>query len=382
MRPSADPWVDNASAASALSEAEAHDVLRRHADADKNIVVGMVNSEGGFDFARLFLAHWACSLSRAGVHNYVALATDAGAYARAQQLGVPAVNASALLPPGVRGATWAELLRLKPFFALCALRAGLHVLWSDLDVSFLAWPWGALAEHAESARTARGARGGAGLAVLPELAFSAESGRKANTGLFYARASGANARLLLEWHARCQRAPPSEGHDQDIFNRRFNRRVARSRGLPRLELLDGSVFVNGRGLAAAGVPGSGGGAYVPPPRAVTLHGASSAHWQRARAHRNASAPAVSCLWLWHAARGGARPHQRAATRTRPRLARLALRRARASASQRTACGARRRRCACYRRTACGSSEPTGSAPSDGLLLTTTKGSQDSSSLSS
>lgn len=252
--PAAQPPAERGAPPSARSSAyeAARAQLVEYSHGTGTLVLGSFSMGRSYDFATLFLQHWLCTLRRLRIDNYAAAATDEQALEFGRSRRAQVVDGRALLPAVnfTERRKWRHLLLFKPHFVRAALRAGLHVLWCDLDVVLLADPFAFLARLGPP-RVPRGRDGGGGpRGEPPGLAFTVEdTADEVNTGLYYMRADEQNARLLDAWVGACERAGERDGHDQALLNRLLSARS--KRGAERLAwaTLPLHAFPNGRALS-------------------------------------------------------------------------------------------------------------------------------------
>lgn len=139
------------------------EVLVRSLARDGALVVSMANS----GFAELAL-HFACGMRRLGRENFLVVALDAEVVPFLAQHGIPSVPAASVpaaelahvaLPgagaadaggiANIGGAAFNEICLLKPALILSVLRAGVHAIWSDVDVTWLQDPLPAMVRALE-----------------------------------------------------------------------------------------------------------------------------------------------------------------------------------------------------------------------------------------
>eukprot|EP00662_Eupelagonemidae_sp_cell21_P017996 gene17996-4379_t len=104
--------------------------VRRAVGRNGDVIVAQVDAAFA---ASPMLRNWVCSLRAVGAHNFVVIATDAGAYRTLRAAGLAAWRGSA--PARVADARRAENQKEKPVVAATALAVGAGVLYSDVDVA-------------------------------------------------------------------------------------------------------------------------------------------------------------------------------------------------------------------------------------------------------
>ena len=238
-----------------LSSADAERVLRAAAVND-TLLVSHTNA-GNVPFA----LNWCRALRRAGVANYVLIATDGDALARLRveeaghvvrwpDSGAAASSRSDAAQLRYRSRGWTRLMFAVPQMVRWVLQLGLGVLWSDTDVVALRDPWPlvrSLASAAPPATLIASVDGrvpaddphecGASYSVDARWGTSSGGGKLCG-GLFYLRAGEPALRFLDAWE-RLLRAPGAGAKNQPHYNA-----AVRATGLP-LRVLPCDLFPNG-----------------------------------------------------------------------------------------------------------------------------------------
>ncbi|KAL1528342.1 hypothetical protein AB1Y20_009696 [Prymnesium parvum] len=253
--------------------------LRARADAWGMVTLAMANA------AQVrFWWNLKCSLAAAGVQNDVLLGVDAAACAAAARLrGTVCVVPAWLVGEGAAAAeaaygsrAFARLQRIKTRPVLEALRLGFHVVYTDLDVYWLADPRLWLAGRAaleqtwaDAARPYTRGRDGANLSDATDLLLQSDyvpwnavrceaaahcrrslrcgvrgvCAPEANAGFYFIRSSAASEAFLEELQRLYQLpATPADATEQPIFNQVLASAAARSL---RWQLLPLQLFANG-----------------------------------------------------------------------------------------------------------------------------------------